>query len=394
MKVLTFTTLFPNAIRPHHGIFTETALSHILKTGKIDARVIAPVPWFPFKNQRFGEYAKFAQIPQKETRIGIHVLHPRYPLPPRMGMTIAPFLLATSAKRSLEKLINDGFDFDVIDAHYFYPDGIAAIMLGQHFKKPTIISALGTDINLIPKFLLPRKMIKWAAERASSIVTVCEALRTELIHIGATREKIFALRNGVDLSLFRPVDRQLKRAQLEIKEFTLISVGHLVPRKGHDLVISALTQLPNVHLIIVGEGPEEQRLKELAARENLANRVRFTGVLSQQELRVFYGACDALVLASSREGWANVLLESMACGTPVIASNIWGTPEVVRSSAAGLLMHENTSAGIAKTVLRLRENYPNRASTRAYAEQFSWKETTSKKIELLDRAITHRHPAQ
>ena len=184
MKILTFSTLYPNAVKQHHGIFTETALKKVMETGKIETVVVAPVPWFPFTHKMFGDYAGFAKVPTEEMRSGVRVLHPRYFLPPKMGMHVAPFLMAMASRSAIARLMDEGFQFDVIDAHYFYPDGVAATLLGRYFNKPVVISALGTDINLIPKFYLPRKMIVWAGKNAAAVVTVCEALKTELKKIG------------------------------------------------------------------------------------------------------------------------------------------------------------------------------------------------------------------
>ena len=389
MKVLTFSTLFPNAAKPHHGIFSETALKDLNEMGGIESVVVAPVPWFPFQHARFGQYSAYARAPREEVRIGTRVLHPRYFLPPKVNMNIAPFMLAASAVKTLADLIDTGFDFDVIDAHYFYPDGVAAALLGRYFRKPVVISALGTDINLIPSFYLPRKMIRWAGEQAFAMVSVCEALKTEMVNIGMAPHKISALRNGVDLSLFHPVDRPATRERLGIAGFTALSVGYLDPRKGHAHTISALRLMPDVNLLIAGSGPDEQKLKALAAEEGVSERVKFLGALPQAVLRDYYGSCDALVLASSREGWANVLLESMACGTPVVASNVWGTPEVVRCEAAGVLMPSLSPLGVKQGLEALRKNDPDHLATRAYAEGFSWADTTQRKIEILRQASQH-----
>lgn len=387
MKVLTFSTLFPNSAKPHHGIFTETALKDLKDTGCVDSVVVAPVPWFPFQHARFGQYSVYARAPNEEIRIGTRVLHPRYFLPPKVNMNMAPFLLAASAVRTLSDLIDTGYDFDLIDAHYFYPDGVAAALLGKYFRKPVVISALGTDINLIPRFRLPRRMIRWAGDRAFAMISVCEALKTEMVKLGMAEHKIHALRNGVDLSLFHPVDRPATRERLGVSGFTVLSVGYLDPRKGHEHTISALALMPDVNLLIAGSGPDEQKLRNLAAEKGVSERVKFLGALPQETLRDYYGSCDALVLASSREGWANVLLESMACGTPVVASSVWGTPEVVRSAAAGVLMPSLCPLGVKQGLEALRKNYPDHRSTRAYAEQFSWADTTQRKIELLRKAV-------
>ncbi|RJG08094.1 glycosyltransferase family 4 protein [Noviherbaspirillum cavernae] len=387
MKILTFTTLFPNAAQPNHGVFVENRLRHLLASGQVEARVVAPVPWFPLKNARFGRYATFARVPAREVRHGIDVLHPRFPQLPKIGMTLAPFLLAMAMRPVVTKIIREGYDFDLIDAHYFYPDGIAAVLLGRYFNKPVVVTARGTDISVIPNFSAPRKLIQWAASRAAGMITVCQALKNAMLELGVDGNRIVPLRNGVDLDLFQPIDRSARRAELGLNQFTLLSVGQLVEHKGHGMIIEALPSLPDCRLLIAGTGPDRDGMEMLARRLGVHDRVSFLGAVPHAQLRQYYGAADAMVLASSREGWANVLLESMACGTPVIASNVWGTPEVVSSPDAGVLMSERSPQGIADAVQTLRTRYPANAATRRYAEGFSWDETTRGQIHMFEQIL-------
>jgi glycosyltransferase involved in cell wall biosynthesis len=384
MKILTFSTLFPNSEKPGHGIFVETRLRHLVASGQVEARVVAPVAWFPSANPRFGEHAKLARVPRHEQRHGIAVSHPRYPVLPKIGMNVAPLLLAQAVKPAIARLIDEGYDFDLIDAHYFYPDGVAAAMLARYFNKPLVITARGSDITLLPKYPLPGRMIRWAAKRADAVITVCNALRDEVVALGVDANRVTSLRNGVDLQLFRPTER------VAGTQFTLLTVGHLVPVKAQELIIGALPLLPGVRLVVAGDGPNRAMLEQLAHSLNVAGRVEFLGAVPQAELRSHYGAADALVLASSREGWANVLLESMACGTPVVASCVYGTPEVVAAPEAGVLMAERTSQGVADAVNALRANYPDRAGTRRYAERFSWEDTTAGQLSLFEEVINRR----
>ncbi len=390
MKLLTFSTLFPNAEQPNHGIFVETRLRYLLASGKAQARVVAPIPWFPSSSPRFGNYARFAKVPKSDQRHGIDILHPRFAIVPKIGMNMAPLLMAQAVKPVIGRIIDEGYDFDVLDAHYFYPDGVAAVMLGKYFNKPVVITARGTDINLIPQFRLPRKMILWAARNASGIVTVCNALKDEMVDLGVAADKITPLRNGVDLQRFQPMDRAAARATLGLKRFTLLSVGLLDPRKAHDLIIKALPSLPDVDLLIAGSGPEKKNLEQLAQELGVADRVTLLGPVPQTELKTYYNAADVLVLASSREGWANVLLEAMACGTPVVASNVWGTPEVVAAPEAGELMPERTPQGLVTALGKLRANYPDHAATRRYAERFSWDPTTQGQIDLFHSVLARK----
>jgi len=384
MKILTFSTLFPNTEKPGHGIFVETRLRHLIASGMVQARVVAPIGWFPSKHPRFGDYARLAKVPKSEVRHGLQVEHPRYPVLPKIGMNVAPLLLAQAAKPAIARILDEGYDFDLIDAHYFYPDGVAAAMLARYFNKPLVITARGSDITLLPQYALPRRMIKWAANRADGVITVCHALRDEVVALGVPEERVTSLRNGVDLQLFRPVERSANPL------FTLLTVGHLVPVKAQELTIATLPLLPDVRLVVAGDGPNRGMLEALARELGVDARVHFLGAVPQAQLRGHYGSADALVLSSSREGWANVLLESMACGTPVVASRVYGTPEVVAAPEAGVLMDERTPQGVAAAVKRLRADYPDRAATRRYAEGFSWDDTTQGQLQLFERILDRR----
>jgi glycosyltransferase involved in cell wall biosynthesis len=390
MKILTFSTLYPHAARPNHGIFVETRLRHLLASGRVDSKVVAPVPWFPSSNPRFGEYAVFARAPREEQRCGIDVVHPRYVTVPKVGMSIAPFLLAAGAYSAVKNMIRRGYDFQIIDAHYFYPDGVAAAMIGRWLDIPVVITARGTDINLLPQSAAPRRMILWAARRAAALVTVSAALKAALIHLGVESKKIHVLRNGVDTRLFQPADREAERARLELTGIVLLMVGNLLAFKGHDVVLRALRGFSEACLLIIGEGREERNLKGLARALGIQDRVRFLGAMPQQDLAAYYRAADALVLASSREGWPNVLLEAMACGTPVVSTRVGGTPEIVAAPEAGVLANERSGYGIVEALKRLFQNYPDRKLTRRYAERFGWDETTRGQLQLFEGVLRVR----
>src|SRR5687767_10733021 len=213
MKVLTFSSLYPNAVRPAHGIFVETRLRQLLASGQVQSTVVAPVPWFPFAHSVFGRYSAHARTPREETRNGIDVLHPRFPVLPKVGMTLAPLLLYRAVVPILERLHRERA-FDLIDAHYFYPDGVTAVMLGRRLGIPVVVTARGTDINLIAECRLPRRMIRWAARRAAAVITVSRALKEKLLALGVDPERTHVLRNGVDSDLFQPLEREPVREAL------------------------------------------------------------------------------------------------------------------------------------------------------------------------------------
>lgn len=302
-------------------------------------------------------------------------------------MSIAPASLVAAGATQIRRLKARGFDFDLIDAHYVYPDGVAAVVLGRMFGKPVVVTARGSDITQYPDFAIPRRMIRWAMDRSAALIAVSSGLREVMIGLGAPADKVTVLRNGVDLDVFRPCDPEPVRSRWGLVGPLLLSVGHLIKRKRHHLAIQALAELPGWSLAIIGEGPERSSLEKLVAELGLQKRVIFCGAQPHAALPSFYSAADVLILASSREGWANVLLEAMACGTPVVASNIAGNPEVVRDDRAGSIVEANTAACFATTIRRLYVSRPKRTDTRQYAESFSWAATSQGQLKLFRTLI-------
>ena len=380
IKVLSFTTLYPNKKQPRHGIFVEQRLRQLVQNTNIQLKVVAPIPWFPLKNKCFGQYSLYADVPKSEQRYNIDVYHPKYLVVPKVGMSVTPLFLALSGVKKIKQLIKEGFKPDVIDAHYVYPDGVAAALIGKWLNLPIIITARGSDINVLPQYTLPRKMILWATKKAVMNITVSNALKEEMQKLGVPANKIEVLRNGVDLETFKILPELRKAKQTNFKQ--LVSVGNLIELKGHHLVIEALKNLADIELTIVGEGPMEGQLKQLAIDCDVENRVNFVGYKTHQELVKLYNQADALILASSREGMPNVLLESMACGTPVLASSVGGAVEVVTSQPAGLLLEERSVKGLTNGVTSLFQSMPRLEETRDHAEQFSW-ERTVKNLSLI-----------
>lgn len=394
MKILVLSSLYPNDVQRRHGIFIEHRVGHVAQP-EDEVRVVAPIPWFPSSNARFGHYAEFAKAPHEAVRRGIPITYPRYPVVPKIGMTVAPWLMAAALYRHIARIRRE-FDFDVIDSYYLYPDGVAAGLLAKRFDRPFVMSALGTDVSLIPQHRAERAMILSAINHASATTAVAAALRDELLAIGAAPGKVCVVEHGVDLELFSPpADRAALRARMDIAAPTVLSVGHLIDRKGHDFAIRAIATLPDVRLMIAGDGPREAALRALAESLGVSGRVDFLGHVDQHRLPGLYGAADVTASCSDREGIANVLLESLACGTPLVATPVWGSPEVVRVPEAGVLTSDRSDAAIADGIARLLADLPDRAATRAYGERYDWRETGRQHRALLVAAVAeHRSKRQ
>ncbi len=382
-RLVLFSTLYPNAESPTHGIFVEQRLLQYLQRHPAEVRVVAPVPWFPFPQAHFGRYGACARVPRRERRQGIELWHPRFAVLPRLGTLANPLTLALAARPLLAAWHREGFDFDLIDAHYFYPDGVAAALLARWLRVPCVVTARGSDINLIARSAGPRRMILWAARQAAANVAVSESLRAAMVALGVAPDRVRVLRNGVDLIRFRPGPRPQPAGTSRI----LLSVGRLVPLKGHDILLRALAELPDCRLWIVGEGPERGRLQALAAELGVADRVDFHGALPQDRLPALYAAADLLLLASDNEGWPNVLLEAMACGTPVVATAVGGIPEVIAEPVAGRLVRERRPAAFVQAIRALLAELPAAERVRDYAARFGWQPTVDAMQALFDQVV-------
>lgn len=394
IRMLVFTTLYPNALQRRHGVFVEERLRHLVESGRVSATVVAPVPWFPFRHRYFGAYASFAQVPAREQRHGIEILHPRYPVIPKVGMNAAPFLLYWSMLPVLRRLLHESSCYDLIDAHYLYPDGVAAVALGGVLGKPVVMTARGNDVTLIPHHASPRRKILRAASGAAAIATVSRALRTKLIELGAPAERVTVLRNGVDLVRFRPLEAGGFRNGRDVRKPVWLTVGHMIERKGMHFVIEALARAPDATLLIAGDGPEEQRLRNLADQLDVSDRIHFLGAVAHTGLRDVYNSADALFLASSREGMPNVVLESLACGTPVVAAPFAGVEELVTVPEAGEVAEARTANALFVAWQRLWSRRPDRATTRRFAENLGWGPVVEAQCALYAKVLAAHQSSQ
>lgn len=385
IKLLTFTSLYPNAEHPRHGIFVENRLRHLIDSGQVESLVVAPVPWFPFPGTIFGNYGRYSKVPKHENRHGIDVLHPRYPVLPKIGMTMAPFLMACFLLPVLNKIIKN-YPFDIIDAHYFYPDGVAAVIFSKIFKKPVVITGRGTDINCIPHYYFPKKMIQWAASHSNHNIVVSNSLKKELLKIGINGEKITNIENGVDIKIFnKKYNKKFYKEKLKLEKLVILSVGNLVKNKGHNIIIQAIANLNNVQLVIVGEGSEEYNLRRMVKDHDIENRVKFIKYLDQISLSEYYNAADAFVLASEYEGCPNVILESLACGTPVVSTNVGNVHELAKTGKNIYIFKRSNTEELVNILSFIISDENHTNDNILSTDKFSWNTTVEKQIKIYDK---------
>ena len=376
MKILALTNLFPSGPRPRNGIFLKHRLQYLSRLPGVEYRVLVPLPWFPFTARIFGSYAKLAQTPREDDSTGIQARFVRYPMLPKISMWLTPFSIALCALKALREIKRSGFDPDVIDAYYLYPDGVAACLVGLCLRKPVMLTALGTDATQIAQRTVPGAMMRWASQHSIAVTAVCQSLVDQLISCGFASEKLQVVQHGVNPELFSPPDdRPAVRRAFGLKRFSIISVGYLSQNKGQHLAIRAVAEIPGTELMIVGDGPERDRLMALAGDLGVTDRVRFIGPIDQAHLAMLMGAADLLVSCSEYEGISNVLLEALSCGTPVAATPVWGSPEIVTDPRLGLLFEERTIAAIAKGIRSAMQQQWDRSYIRRHSLRYDWAAT-------------------
>lgn len=377
MRILLLSSLFPNVVQPHKGQFVRERMRQMRQRYDMDWQVIAPVPWFPLTHPAFRTYGEFARVPAEEQFEGEHAWHPRYPAIPKIGDFLAPPGYAASVSRCIAR---QNVEFDVIDAHFFFPDGVAAVLLGQRLGKPVVITARGSDINVMPDEAVAGRWIRWAARRSDGLIAVSEPLADRLDELG-DRHDVLAAPNGVDTERFRPVaDRALLRKRMGLEGPVVLSVGNLIELKGHHLLVDAMTEVPEATLLIVGDGPWRGRLEEQVSTQGLRSRVRFAGAIPQGELIDCYNAADMLVLASSSEGSPNVVLEALSCGTPVVTSVGHAVPP--GPSAQDVTQTERSAVAIRAAVQDVAGRPVSRDEVRRRALNLGWDETCRSLDEL------------
>lgn len=391
MKVLVFTSLYPNNVWPNHGVFVRERTAAVAKTGACEIRVVGPVPYYPPVN--LGWRSGYARVNKSEIVDGLEVEHPRYLMIPKFGMLLQAWMMFVSVLPTVRK-IRKQFKFDLIDAHYVYPDGVAAVLLGRYFGKPVVISGRGSDLNVFSKLRVIRRFLQYALKRADQIIAVSATLRDVIVELGIPKQKISVIPNGVDRRKFYPVSKSQARQTLGIPNHSklLLSVGSLTSVKGFDLLIQAVKIVVedfgrnDLLLCIVGEGPLRKQLADMISDSGLGSYVRLVGSIPHAELYLWYSAADLSCLASISEGWPNVVLESLACGTPVVATSVGGIPEIIKSQTVGLLVDRNERR-VAETIhSALNKTWDGDAIVR-YAREHSWDSAASCTVQVFESAL-------
>ena len=378
-RLLVFSSLFPSPADPNAGVFIRERMFRVAQ--HLPIVVVSPKAWSPFdwlirlRKPRFRPVA-----PRVEVQQGITVYSPRFFSLPGVLKHWDSTFMALGSYFTVRKLQRE-FGFDIIDAHFGYPDGHAASVLAKWFNTPLTITLRGSEKTYAetPSF---RKRINQGLLTAAKVIGVSDSLRRLAVTLGTPEAKTMAIGNAVDSHRFQPVDRNEARRRFGLNEAdpVIVSVGWLIERKGYHRVIEVMPDLikqqPNLRYLIVGgaTGADsmETQLKQQVADLGLQNHVHFLGPMKPDELKWPLSAADLFVLATRREGWANVFLEAMACGLPVVTTDVDGNPEVVCKPELGETVPFGDAPALQAAIARSLDKTWDNAAIRRYAEENSW----------------------
>ena len=385
LRVLTLSTLFPDGSRPNFGPFVELQTRGLAAHPDVDLRVVAPVG-IPPLGRFHPRYKALAALPLEERWNGLTVHRPRFTHVPSVGgrydvgrLTAALLPVVTAIRRE--------FRFDVIDAEFFWPDGPVAIALGKALGVPVSIKARGADIHYWGKNPATAAQVIAAGKAADGMLAVSSALKADMVAMGMPADRIVVHYTGIDRTRFHVRNRAAAKAALGISGPLLVSVGALIERKGHGIVIEALKALPDATLIIIGQGGERAALEAQAA--SLGERVRFLNSQPHDVIADWLAGADAMVLMSASEGLANAWVEALASGTPVVISDVGGAREVLDRPEAGMLAVPDP-ASVADAIRQVLACDADRYAVAATVDRFSWEANTAALYDHLKAVAARR----
>lgn len=390
-RLVVYSSLFPNAAQPQAGVFIRERMFRVAR--ELPLVVVSPRPWFPgqglIRRLRPGYRPACAR---HERQGDIDVWFPRFFSPPGVLRRFDSLFMALGSYPTLRRLKRAGYT--VIDAHFAYPDGHAATRLGRWLGLPVTITLRGSEVPQSRRPALARRLAE-ACARADAVITVSDSLRRLALGLGLDPARARVVGNGVDSTRFQPVERAAARARfgLPANARALITVGGLVERKGFHRVIACLPELlraqPDVHYLVVGgaspEGDMSAELRAQTAALGLEARVHFLGPMAPDELKWPLSAADVFVLSTRNEGWANVILEAMACGLPVVASDVGGNREVVCDARYGEIVPFDDARALTDALARALNHDWDRQAIIAYARANDWSGRVAALVTLFRR---------
>ncbi len=377
--ILIYSSLYPTRTNPFHGIFVKELTRHIIP--RISSmRVMAPLDG----RQNFTRLIK-GQHQRHTLDEGLKSDHPVFWTFPRWFKQWDGRLVYHWTRKAMA---SQRHRVSVIHAHYAYPEAFAASMFAEKWNIPLVITVHGSDINVIARDGARRHLIADTLRKADAVVTVSEKLKEKVITLTGRQKGVYHIPNGMDPTRFYPGSQSRARKKLGVSHWKkiIVFVGRLEPVKGLDKLIQAVSELEaNVGLILVGNGSLKKALTRHVQELGMEERILFCGAIEHHCLVDYFQAADLLALASYSEGWPTIILEAMACGTPVVSPAVGGVPEIITNDSLGVLTENNRPELLTRALKKALGTSWDGYRICRYTEKYTWDAVADAYVNLYDR---------
>jgi teichuronic acid biosynthesis glycosyltransferase TuaC len=398
VRALLFSNLFPTSADPNRGLFTRQLAVEIARL--CDLEVVVPLPWFPsnaLAARLAPGYARdFGSLASRLDWDGVPATYPRYPLIPRISERAHHRLMKLGVRRTISEL-HARKPFDVINAHWLYPDGVTAARLGAKLGVPVVLTALGCDVNDDLEIPAKRSRILAAARSAAAVTAVSQPLADRLEAAGVPGRKLHVIPNGVDTHRFAPRDRDASRHALGVADSPLVvCVSRLSHEKGVDVLVDAarvlLARVPTARLAVVGAGAEHAALEQRIASAGLTDVVRLVGAVPHDTVPTWMSAADVVCMPSRREGHPNAAMEALACGRPLVASRAGALTALV-TAARGITVEPEDSDALGNALADALSRSWDSSAIAASVRDDSWARAAQGYVRVYREAVAAAVPA-
>lgn len=384
IKILVLSSLFPSPASPNSGIFIKEQLKEIMKLCSVIG-VVSPKPWLP----------KIKDNPKEEVWGDIKIFRPRYFMIPKLTVYLNGFFYFISVYLFLRRM-KEFIDFDILHVHFAYPTGFAGVLLGKILKKKVILTVRGTDINSFPENRILRIFIKYTLTNVEETIAVSNALKKEVAKMDVAVNKVTVIPNGVNLNLFKPMPKRDARKELGLDNHynIILFVGNLEKVKGLEYLLRAFKEICNSNvidntiLVLIGTGSLYNLINKMIDDYGIQDCVMLKNHIPHEGIPLWINASDVLCLASLSEGRPNVLYEAIACGIPVVATNVGGISEIIASKELGELTPSKSANDLKDALIRVLMKEWDSQSIRNYALPHSMAKYSKKVVDVYHKCLT------
>lgn len=390
MNILSVCHFFPNRLRPYSGIFVKERIKHVARSNDITLSVIAPIPSFPLMSM-IQKYQDLEALEYHEIFDGLEVVHPRYFMIPKFFKILDSMFFERSLTAFLEK--NPAYlNYDIFDFHWTYPDAIGGLESARKFGKKAVVTVRGNEALYFFDTSKMRKVLQEKLCEFDHVIAVSSDLQHKIVtEYNVPPSKVSVIANGIDCRKFHVMDRgeALKTCGRDCNRQFILAVSRLSHEKGLEYLFDAFARLkrPDLDLIIIGDGPLKKQLTEMCRRYGIADNVIFLGDVRHEKLIAWYNAADLFCLPSLREGCPNVVIEALACGTPVVASHVGGIPDLVTGPDCGYLIPPGDAEKLSRALEKALAADWNREIIASVGSARSWEHVAENVIQVFERIL-------